>query len=127
MDDECSILHDATGHADDTFDRLTGTWVRPSNDATETYSGKCIVSVQGRGRDTDDAGRPKSLNRIVVKLPVGSSAPPGSILTITDSLRNDFLVGTTWRVVAEESATFSVSHKVTCERMVDSLVERADA
>lgn len=126
MDDECSILHDSDGYADDTFDRVTGLWVRPLSDGTETYSGPCIVTPLGRGADTTDGDRPRSVSRVTVKLPVGSSAPPGSVLTITGSLRNEHLVDTAWRVVGEDSGTFSVTHKVTCERLVASLAEQAD-
>jgi hypothetical protein len=126
MDDACTIVHDPTGFADDTFDRVTGTWLRPVPDGSTVYSGKCFASRGGGGHDQLDAERPKSITRLVLKLPVGSSAPPGSVCTFTASLRNPFLIDTTWRVVSEESSTFSVTHRVRLERLVDSLTEQAD-
>lgn len=128
MEDACTIDHDPQGFADDLFDRATGAWTRPAADATQVYSGKCYLSrsSSGIGSDRDDASRPKSQNRLVLKVPVGTSCPAGAVVTVTASKRNSMLVGTTWRVIAENSSSLAVTQRALIERLVDSLVEQAD-
>jgi len=126
MEDACTIDHDPQGFADDLFDRVTGAWTRPAADATRVYTGKCYLSRSSGGSDHIDAARPKSQNRLVLKVPVGTSCPAGAVVTVTASKRNSVLVGTTWRIVAGISSSFSVTQRALIERLTDSLIEQAD-
>ena len=113
MVDTCTIA--APGS--ETFDPDTGEYV--TTPGASLYSGPCQVQVAGPSVGEAVVGEQQvALERIIVKIPVGSAAtPPDSVVTITavSDLSDPALVGRVFRVTGTHAKTFATARRLPCE------------
>lgn len=100
-----------------TFAPETGTYTPGAG--TEVYSGKCQIQVgDAVPRDVSSGDRPLVVERITVKIPVGSAAVPvGAVgeITAVGGISDPSLVGLVYRVTGSHAKTFATATRLPCE------------
>lgn len=122
MIDRCTISVDREGTGDDTFDRASGKYVKPTGDQSRIYppaadvdnvDGPCMFGAQGTVDGNPGTGTtfPRPTQSYRLSLPLDAPLPPvGAIVTLTACHYDPAQIGRDFTVTGVVGATYGVSH-----------------
>lgn len=118
MDDRCQIMFDPEGSTDDTFDPATLLVVPTEPDDLYIYQGRCTLKAAPTYTEGLHGGQEVQQRDYVLKLPLAApEIPIGAVVTMTAARRDPQLVGQRFSVTDRATGTFSVSRKISLDRL----------
>lgn len=111
MLDACTIVEDAAGFSDDSFDTTTGLWTRGGGDGSLIYSGKCMI----RHESAVPAGFGEQQTieqQWILRVPLNTAGIVAGQIARIDSSRDPSLPSREWKIDEVLGGTFAVSRRL---------------